>query len=74
MPIGRMLTEAAFDLAAVKALTTAYEDILATLGLKRTDPLTQMIARKIIEHAQCGERDHIRLRESVLKELEGTGR
>jgi hypothetical protein len=23
MPIGRMLTEAAFDLAAVKALTTA---------------------------------------------------
>ena len=51
MPIGRMLTEAAFDLAAVKALTTAYEDVLATLGLKmRTDPLTQMIARKIIEH------------------------
>ena len=75
MPIGRMLTETAFDLAAVKALTTAYEDILATLGLKRrTDPLTQMIARKIIEHAQRGERDHIRLRESVLKELEGTGR
>jgi hypothetical protein len=31
-----------------------------------------MIARKIIEHAQRGERDHIRLRESVLKELEGT--
>jgi len=75
MPIGRMLTEAAFDLAAVKALTTAYEDVLATLGLKmRTDPLTQMIARKIIEHAQRGERDHIRLRESVLKELEGRGR
>jgi len=73
--IGRMLTEAAFDLAAVKALTTAYEDVLATLGLKmRTDPLTQMIARKIIEHAQRGERDRIRLRESVLKELEGTGR
>jgi hypothetical protein len=68
MPIGRMLTEAAFYLAAVKALTTAYEDVLATLGLKRrTDPLTQMIARKIIEHAQRGERDHIRLRESVLK-------
>jgi len=45
------------------------------LGLKRrTDPLTQMIARKIIEHAQRGERDNIRLRESVLKELEGTGR
>jgi hypothetical protein len=33
-----------------------------------------MVARKIIEHAQRGERDRIRLRESVLKELEGTGR
>jgi hypothetical protein len=33
-----------------------------------------MIARKIIEHAQRGERDPIRLRESVVKELEGTGR
>ena len=47
MPIGRMLTEAAYDLAAVKALTTAYEDVLATLGLKRrTDPLAQMIAER----------------------------
>jgi hypothetical protein len=56
-------------------VTTAYEDVLATLGLeRRTDPLTQMIARKIIEHAQRGERDPIRLRESVLKELEGAGR
>jgi hypothetical protein len=75
MPIDRMLTEAAFDPDAVKALTTAYEDVLATLGLeRRTDPLTRMIARKIIEHAQRGERDPIRLRESVLKELETTGR
>ena len=37
MPIGRMLTEAAFDLAVVKALTTAYEDILATFGPQEAD-------------------------------------
>jgi hypothetical protein len=52
---------------AVKALTTANENVLATLGLaRRTDPLMQTIARKIIEHAQRGERDPIRLREIVL--------
>jgi hypothetical protein len=70
MPPYRMLTEAAFDPDAVKALTTAYEDVLATLGLeRRTDALTQMIARKIIEHARRGEGDPIRLREIVLMEL-----
>jgi hypothetical protein len=70
MPLYRMLTAGAFDPDAVKALTTAYEDVLAALSLeRRTDPLTQMIAGKIIEHAQRGERDPIRLREIVLKEL-----
>jgi hypothetical protein len=70
MPLYRMLNEAAFDPDAVKVLTTAYEGVLATLGLEnRTDPLTQMIARTIIEHAQRGESDPIRLREIVLKEL-----
>jgi hypothetical protein len=70
MPLYRMLAEAAFDPDAVKGLTTAYEDVLAALGLEsRTDPLTLMIAGKIIKHAQRGERDPIRLREIVLKEL-----
>jgi hypothetical protein len=70
MPLYRMLAEAAFDPDAVKGLTTAYEDVLAALGLeRRTDPLTLMIAGKIIKHAQRGERDPIRLREIVLKEL-----
>ncbi len=75
MPIYSMLTKGAFDPDAVKALTTAYEDVLAALGLeRRTDPLTQTVARKIIEHAQSGERDPIRLREIVLKELAPTDR
>ena len=40
MPLYRMLNEAAFDPDAVKVLTIAYEDVLATLGLeRRTDPL-----------------------------------
>jgi hypothetical protein len=37
----------------------------------RTDPLTEVVAKKIIEHARRGERDPRRLREIVLKELNG---
>jgi hypothetical protein len=70
MPINRMLDSAAFDPAAVTALTNAYEEACAALRLiDRTDPLAEVVAKKIIEHARRGERDPIRLREAVLKEV-----
>src|ERR1700726_3535403 len=71
MPINRMLDSAAFDPAAVTALTNAYEEACAALRLiDRTDPLAEVVAKKIIEHAQRGERDHPnRLREAVLRDL-----
>jgi hypothetical protein len=71
MPIKRMLDSAAFDPAAVTALTNAYEAACASLRLiDRTDPLAEVVAKKIIEHARRGERDPIRLRELVLKDLQ----
>jgi hypothetical protein len=33
----------------------------------RTDPATQLVARRMIELAQQGERDPIRLREGAIK-------
>jgi 23S rRNA maturation mini-RNase III len=52
MPIYRMLQGAALDDEAVKAMTTAFEDALGELSLTdRTDPLTEIIAKRIIE---CG--------------------
>jgi hypothetical protein len=60
--------EAAFDDVAVKAMTTAYEDVLRALALAdRFDPLTQIIAEKIVQRARSGERDVVR--DSVLQEL-----
>jgi hypothetical protein len=51
-------------------LTTAYEEALRTLRLKdRSDPATEMIAKKIIELAQRGERDPVRLREYAIRGL-----
>ena len=44
----------------------------AALGLAdRSDPLTEIIAKKIIERAQTGELDAVRLCEDVLDELRG---
>jgi hypothetical protein len=70
MAIQRLLGSGAFDPDAVRALTTAYEHACAALDLlDRTDPLTEIIAKKIIERAKRGELDAIRLCEAVLEEL-----
>jgi hypothetical protein len=71
MPIYRMLQGAALDDEAVKAMTTAFEDALGELSLTdRTDPLTEIIAKRIIECGQHGERDPSRLREVGLTNLD----
>jgi hypothetical protein len=59
-----------FDPDAVIALTGAYAHACAALGLAdRSDALTEIIAKKIIERAQAGELDAVRLCEAVLEEL-----
>jgi Spy/CpxP family protein refolding chaperone len=63
MPIHQLIQAAAFDAAAVKVLTTAFDDTLKELGLERTDSKAEIIAVKIIECAQMGERNPARLRE-----------
>ena len=71
MPISRTNDNAAFDPQAVKALAVAYDDACAVLHVAdRADPRATIVAKKIIEHAQQGERDPIRLRDLVLIELQ----
>ena len=70
MPIVRLLEREAFSPEDIKVMTAAFEDTLAALQLiDRLDPLTEMVARKIIECAQTGERDPIRLRDCALRLL-----
>jgi hypothetical protein len=71
MAIYRLLQNSAFDPEAIKVMTDAYEEACRTLMLseRRTDPLTEMVARKIIEVAQTGERDPNALCKRALKEL-----
>ena len=49
---------------------TGNAEALRELGLvDRDDPATLMVAKRIIELAQQGERDAARLREGALKSL-----
>jgi hypothetical protein len=51
-------------------LIAAFEDTLKALQLNdREDPVTKLVAEKIVEFAKQGERDPIRLRSSVLASL-----
>jgi hypothetical protein len=62
------LEGAAFEPEAIKAMAGAYEEALRSLRLTdRNDPVTEMIARKIIQCANTGEDDPARLCEAALR-------
>ncbi len=71
MPLKRLLGEnPAFDPDAIEAVTMAYDHLCTALHLiDRDDPLKEIVAKKIIEHAKRGEKDAIALAQLVLKEL-----
>jgi hypothetical protein len=76
MAIYRFLQNAAFAPEDIAPLVAAYEDCVRTLKLSdRSDPITQVLAKKIIEIAQTGIRDSARLGRLALEELgvSGTG-
>lgn len=67
MAIYRLLQRSAFGPEEIERMTTAYEDALRVLGLTdRADPLTEILAKKIIEIAQTGERDPAKIRAKAV--------
>jgi hypothetical protein len=68
--IYRLLREASFGPDETASMSEAYETALKRLGLiDRTDPVTELVAAKIIEIARGGERSAIRICDQALKEL-----
>jgi hypothetical protein len=68
MPIRGLLDSAAFNPDEVTMLRNVFEDTLRALKLvDRSDPVTTLIAKKIIELASHGERDPARLREAAIQ-------
>jgi hypothetical protein len=58
MAIYRIFRERVFEPEAIERMTSAYEGALNVLQLaNRQDPITELVARKIIELAENGEHD-----------------
>src|SRR5215470_18564543 len=72
MPIYRLVERETFDPEVVTLLCEVFEDVLNTLGLvDRLDPLTELVAEKIIELAHSGQRDRKRLKQLTLEAFQG---
>lgn len=55
-------------------MVAAFESVLASLRLTdRTDPITELVAKKIIECAQTGEYDRTKLRDCALAAIMSFG-
>ena len=59
-----------FDPEDIAIITAAFEDTLHELRLvRRRDPIVTLVAKALIEVAERGERDPVRLREQTLQVL-----
>ena len=75
MAIYRLLQKSAFEPDDVKRMCDAYEAVLIELGLAdRNDPLTEIIAKYIVEIAQTGEKDPKMICALALARLNDTDR
>ena len=67
MPINRLLRSTAFGPEEIHEIECAYEGALSALGLvDRTDPVTELVARTIIDCAAAGEMDCDKLRDCAI--------
>jgi hypothetical protein len=72
MAIYRIFKQRVFEPEAVIVMAKAYEDTLAALQLSdRQDPITELVAKKIVEIAETGEHDPLQLRDRALEEIRG---
>jgi hypothetical protein len=70
MAIYRLLQNSPMGPDEIKVLAEAYERTLRKLSLvDRNDPITEMVAKKIVEMGQRGVRDPKQLAELAIKEL-----
>jgi hypothetical protein len=75
MAIYRLLQNVPLGPDEIGRLVAAYEQTLEALGLKdRSDPITQLVARKIIEIGQTGVRDAGQLASIAIRELGSASR
>jgi hypothetical protein len=74
MPMDRLVEPGVFAPEVVAMMGDVFEDVLKTLGLvDREDALAKLVAYRIIELVQSGERDPARLKQLTLEAVKGRG-
>ena len=70
MAIYRLIANGSFGPDEIEVMTAAYEDALLDLRLaNRDDPITELIAKAIVNVTATGERDPIRVKERAINAL-----
>jgi len=70
MAVYSLFKNKAFEPETITVMTSAYADACRTLGVSERDHRqADVVAKKVIEFAQRGERDPVRLCEHVLEAL-----
>ena len=70
MPILRLLEQLPLEPEEVAGLLCAYQQTLHALGLvDRTDPIVELVARKVIEIGGTGVRDPAEIAILAVKDL-----
>jgi hypothetical protein len=80
MAIYRLFKNKAFEPEAISTMTRTYNEVCRTLGLNDSDlseaegntntiVAKTIVAKTVIEYAQRGARDPVRLRDCVLQAL-----
>jgi hypothetical protein len=70
MAIYRLIANGSFGPDEIKVMTAAYEDALLDLRVaNRDDPITELIAKAIVNVTATGERDPILVKERAINAL-----
>ncbi|MFZ3352901.1 MAG: hypothetical protein WA268_18780 [Xanthobacteraceae bacterium] len=70
MTVHHLYKNKPFEPEAIMMMTRAYSDVCRKLGLDEDNrPEANAVAKKVIEFAQRGDRDPVRLRDHVLQAL-----
>jgi hypothetical protein len=71
MPLSRLIAQGSLDRPEIERLEEAYEITLKSLCLvDRNDPLTDLVARKIIRISRTGIADPAQLSARAIEELD----
>jgi hypothetical protein len=69
MAIYKLIANGSFGPEEIKVMTEAYEEALIDFGIDRNDPLTELIAKAIVNVTATGERNAPIVKERALNAL-----